>query len=75
MPDASRKSPKPQRSNGFLRYAGMATQMAVVIGLGVWAGRKLDHFYPNEMGVWTLVLSVISVFLAVYLVIRDLLKS
>jgi ATP synthase protein I len=75
MEPASRKSQRPQRSDGFMRYAGMATQMAVVIGLGVWGGVRLDRAFPNDFHAWTLSLSLVSVFAATYMVIRDLLKK
>ena len=72
MEPVSQKPQKPPRSDGFLRYAGMATQMAVTIGLGVWAGLALDERLPNGMHLWTLALSLLSVGVAMYLAIRDL---
>lgn len=72
MEPVSEKPPKPPRSDGFIRNAGMATQMAVTIGLGVWAGLSLDERFPNRMHLWTLTLSLLSVGVAMYLAIRDL---
>ena len=70
----SEKPQKPQRSNGFLRYAGMATQMAAIIGLGVWGGMRLDRMAGGSH-FWTLTLSLISVGVAMYLSIRDLTRT
>lgn len=63
------------RSNAFLRFSGMAFQMAATIGLGVWGGIQLDKKFPNNAHAWTLSLSLISVGIAMYMVIKDLLKK
>jgi F0F1-type ATP synthase assembly protein I len=53
----------------------MATQMAVTIFLGVWGGMKLDQYFETKIPVYTLILSLVSVVLAVYMVIRDFLRK
>lgn len=63
------------RSNSFLRFSGMAFQMAATIGLGVWGGIQLDKKFPNDAHAWTLTLSLLSVGVAMYMVIKDLLKK
>lgn len=57
-----------------MRYTSMATQMAIVILLGVWGGRKLDEIYPREFPLFTLICSLVGVALAIYLTIKDLMK-
>jgi len=66
--------PNRQRSNDFLRYSGMATQMAITIGLCVWAGLKLDA-YLHTGRLFTLVLSLVGVIVAMYFVIKDLTRK
>lgn len=66
---------RPVRSNAFLRFSGMAIQMAITIGLGVWGGIQLDKKFPNNAHAWTLSLSLVSVGVAMYMVIKDLLKK
>ena len=58
-----------------MRYATMGTQMLVVIGLGVFAGFKLDKWLELKIPIFTLVLSLLSVAAAIYLSIKDLLKK
>jgi len=48
----------------------MAFQMIAIIGLGVWGGIKLDEMYPNEYHAYTLILSLSSIAIALYMVIR-----
>lgn len=52
----------------------MAIQMAVIIGLGVWGGNKLDEMYPHKIKIWTITLSLLSIFAALYFVLKDLIK-
>ena len=71
----SAKNPSPQKQpNPYLKYSTMAFQMLAVIGLGCWGGDKLDKMYQNTTPVFTIVLSLVSIFVAMYLAIKDLIK-
>ena len=48
--------------------------MAVVIGAGVYGGIKLDEQSGNEKPLYTIFLSLLAVGLAIYLVIKDLMR-
>lgn len=61
--------------NDFLKYSAMATQMIVIIGGGVLLGRWLDNKYHIESHAWTLTFAIISVVVAMYTTIKDLLKK
>jgi len=50
-------------------------QMAVIIFLGVFGGMKIDRWLKLEIPVFTLILSLSSVTLAIYIAIKDFLKS
>ena len=61
--------------NNYMRYSNMGFQMVVIIGLGVWGGIKLDQVTHLKFPVFSIVLSLISVVVAIYFVVRDLLKK
>ena len=61
--------------NYFIRYSNMGFQMLVIIGLGVWGGIKLDQVTHLKFPVFTIVLSLVSVVVAIYFVVKDLLKK
>jgi len=44
--------------------------MGVIIAAGVFAGIWLDKKYPNEFSGFTIGISLLGVFIALYLVIR-----
>lgn len=67
--------PNSNRSHSFLRFSSMATQMGITIFLGVWGGIKLDQFFQFETPVMTLICSLLGVILAVYIVIREVLRK
>ena len=60
--------------NEYARFSGIAIQMLAVILLGVFGGFKLDQWL-NTRPILTVVFSIISVALSIYLVTRDLLRK
>lgn len=64
-------TPDKQRPNDFYRYSGMAIKMGVVICAGVFGGQKLDENFEMETPVFTIVLSLLSVAVAMYIVVND----
>lgn len=71
---------KPQRtkfsSSDYGKYSGMAIQMGFTIAIGVYGGKKLDEWLAvSKFPIFTVILSLLSVFAAMYFVIRDVLKK
>ncbi len=60
-----------RRPNDFYRYSGMAIKMAIVIGLAVYAGIKLDENNESQTPWFTLLLALLGVGMAIYIVIRE----
>jgi hypothetical protein len=70
------QNPKKQRLTDYGKFSAMAFQMGITIALGVWGGMKLDEYFPiTRFPIFTIVLSLLSVFGAMYFVIKDLLKK
>jgi F0F1-type ATP synthase assembly protein I len=67
-----RKSQNKNRQsyNSYLKYSNIALQMGAIIGLGVWGGIQLDRYFELVTPVFTLVLSLLSVFVALYIIIK-----
>lgn len=68
------KSDPRKNLNDYARYSSMAFQMLAIILLGVFGGVKADQWL-NTKPIFTLIFSLISVFLAIYFVTRDLLRK
>lgn len=66
--------PKKQPSD-YVKYSGMAFQMAAIIVGGVLGGIELDKWLKLKFPVFTLVLTLLSVFLAIYYFIKDIIKK
>jgi F0F1-type ATP synthase assembly protein I len=45
--------------------------MIAIIGLGVFAGVKLDEHYPNKNSLFTIFLSLAAIAIALYSVIKQ----
>lgn len=56
----------------FARYSGLGFEMLGIIFFGTWGGVKLDEKFAFTFPVFTVVLSLFSVFASLYLVFRNL---
>jgi F0F1-type ATP synthase assembly protein I len=65
---------KKRQLNAYARYSSIALQMLVIILIGVFGGFKIDHWLHTQP-VFTIILSIVSVVLAIYYVTKDLLKK
>ncbi|MBX3163503.1 MAG: AtpZ/AtpI family protein [Bacteroidetes bacterium] len=63
-----------KQPNLFFKYSNLALQMGIIIGLSAWGGQKLDTHYKNKTPVFTIVLSLSGIALALYLVLKDVIK-
>ncbi|MCF8297604.1 MAG: AtpZ/AtpI family protein [Saprospiraceae bacterium] len=70
-PKNSKKKPLPN----YAKYSSIAFQMIAIILAGVFGGIKLDEILKFNFPIFTVVLSIISVAVAIYFVIKDLINS
>lgn len=68
--DKKKKGEKPP--NDFLKYSGMAAQMAITILIGVFGGIKVDEYLQLQTPIFTLIFSLLAVAAALYMVIKDI---
>ncbi|HEX8515214.1 MAG TPA: AtpZ/AtpI family protein [Bacteroidia bacterium] len=66
--------PKKQLSS-YAKYSAMGIQMAAIIVGGVLGGIQLDKWLALKFPVFTLVFTLLSVFLAMYYFIKDVIKK
>lgn len=68
------QKPKKPLPN-FVKYSSMAFQMGVIIFAAAFGGMKLDDYITSiNFPVFTIVFTIVSVFAAVYLSIKDIIK-
>lgn len=60
----------PENARAFAKYSGMAFQMGAIVVLGVLGGQKLDAWLQTDR-TFTLICSLIAVFLAIYVPLKD----
>jgi hypothetical protein len=58
-------------TNSYLKYSGMGFQMIATIGIFTYAGYKIDQAANHQTKWVTAILSLIGVFVSLYLVIRS----
>lgn len=67
--------PTKSQLHNYAAYSGIAIQMGIIIFLGIWGGTKLDEFQWVKFPLFTVLFSVISVPLAIYIAIKDFIKK
>lgn len=67
---STRNKKQSNQLNSYARYSGIAFQMIAIIVLGTYGGIKLDENYPNDYHTFTLICSLLSVAIALYIVIK-----
>lgn len=65
---------KKKQLNTLARFAGVGFQMLAIIGLGTWFGIWLDGDNA-DFPLYALIFSLLSVFIALYLVIREVIQN
>ena len=71
---SKKKSLKNHQNKGtgdFARYTGLAFQMFGIILVTAWGGVKLDKLTGWHTPVFTIVLSLLGVFAAIYTAVKD----
>jgi F0F1-type ATP synthase assembly protein I len=68
------KNQNDQENSGlsaFAKYSGLVVQMGVIIFLTTWGGIKLDKLAGFSKPVFTIILSLLGVFAAIWVLIKD----
>ena len=71
----SNNKKKVNQLNSYAKYSSIGIQMFAIIGIGSYAGVKLDEHFSNGGKLWTIILSLSSVILAVVFVIRSIIAN
>lgn len=70
----NRKKQENKELNDYAKYSGIAFQMVAIIALTTWGGVKLDKLAGFETPVFTIILSLLGVFAAIYTAVKDFIK-
>lgn len=71
MTNEPSKRPKSPLKN-FAIFSGMAIQMGLTIFLFAYGGRWLDEKYNEGRKLYLIILTLLGVFIAIYVVLRQL---
>ena len=63
---------EPSSSNKFLKFSGIAFQLAILLALAIWAGTTLDAKLGNDMQYMTALLVVLAFAGFMFKLLRDL---
>jgi F0F1-type ATP synthase assembly protein I len=69
-----KQSKKKKQLNSYLKYSSSMTQMAIIIIAGVFSGDFLDDYYNSKTPIYTITLSLLSIFLALYYILKKIIN-
>ena len=72
------KNQQPQNQkpiNEYVKYSGLAFQMAALILLGYWLGSKIDKWLELTIPVFTIILILLFLSVSFYSLIKSLPKD
>lgn len=70
----NQKNPGNKGLNDFAKYSGIAFQMIAVILFTTWGGIELDKLAKFNTPVFTIILSILGVFAAIYTAVKDFIR-
>ena len=65
------KNYKKKLPESLIKYSGMSTKIALAILAGVYGGKYLDEYWGLETPIFTLILSMLGLALAMYIIIKE----
>ena len=65
---------KKKQLNSYIKYSSIGTQMAIIIVVGAFLGDYIDNQQERSTPLYTIIFSLISVFLSLYYAIKEILK-
>jgi F0F1-type ATP synthase assembly protein I len=71
----NKKSNPKKPLNKALQLSGAGLQMFAIIAIGTYIGLKLDEKFPNKNKLFSVLLSLTSVILAIFIVIRSIIVA
>ena len=66
---------KQNQINEYVKYSGLAFQMAALILLGYWLGSKLDKWLDLSVPIFTIILILLFLSVSFYSLIKSLPKD
>jgi ATP synthase protein I len=73
-----RKDPEKNQENdglkSYARFTALGFQMIIIILVSVWGGIKLDKLFGFANPIFTVILSLLGVFAAIYAAVKDFIK-
>ncbi|HXI00940.1 MAG TPA: AtpZ/AtpI family protein [Sphingobacteriaceae bacterium] len=61
--------------DGYVKYSGLAFQMIAIIGICTFAGYKIDEYRQSETLIFSALLGLAGVCIALYIIIRGINKN
>jgi len=69
------KQPEKKKFNAYLKYSGLAFQLAAVVVIGLFVGRWIDAYFSLSKPIFSMILILVFFSLYMYRLYVDLTKK
>jgi F0F1-type ATP synthase assembly protein I len=70
-----KKSKKKKQLNSYIKHSSLTIQMTAIIAAGTFFGDYLDVKNDSDIPIYTIIFSLVSIFLALYWVLKNIVKK
>ena len=63
-----------KKRHSLIVFSQIGLQMSIIIASGVFIGYKLDEIFQSEARIFTIIISLLFIFLSIYYVIKQVSK-
>ncbi|HJN64321.1 MAG TPA: AtpZ/AtpI family protein [Flavobacteriales bacterium] len=69
---SKKQKPKKKRLRNYARFSSLTIQMGLIIAAGAYSGKYLDSQVNNQTPAYTIIFSLLAIFVALYISLKGM---
>jgi membrane protein DedA with SNARE-associated domain len=72
---SKKQKPKKKQLKSYARFSSLMIQMGIIIAGGAYLGKYLDLQSENQPPIFTIIFSLLAIFMALYISLKGMMKK
>jgi len=72
---SKKQNQKKKRLKNYVRFSSLTLQMGIIIAGGSYLGKYLDLQSENQAPIFTIIFSLLAIFIALYISLKGMIKK
>jgi len=72
---SKKQDQKKKRLKNYVRFSSLTLQMGIIIAGGAYLGKYLDLQSENQAPIFTIIFSLLAIFIALYISLKGMIKK